>query len=75
MIIAELYIILEYKIQLQGEIKTGGFNEIITGVAIAAPLNQGSVVGYLRGDTAQDVYAKYGFVKATQEETALKPIP
>ena len=52
-----------------------GLYEIITGVAIPAPLNEGSVGGYLRSDTAQGIYAKYGFVKATQEETALKPIP
>jgi len=32
-------------------------------------------VGYLRTDAAQNIYAKYGFVKATHEETALKAIP
>lgn len=67
----------------------------IDGVAIPAPLNTGSVVGYaigkltsgrnqaaasqylgyLRSDAAQNIYAKYGFVNATNEETALKPIP
>jgi molybdenum ABC transporter molybdate-binding protein len=32
-------------------------------------------VGYLRSRAAQDIYAKYGFVTATREETALKVIP
>lgn len=30
---------------------------------------------YLATDEAQNIYAKYGFVKATAEELALKPIP
>ena len=30
---------------------------------------------YLAGDAAQDIYAKYGFVKATPDERKLKPIP
>ncbi len=66
----------------------------IDGVAIPAPLNKGSVVGYaigvlktgrnqnnamhyvgyLRTKAAQDIYAKYGFVPATNLETAYKPI-
>jgi len=69
-------------------------NRKISGVAIPAPLNKGSVVGYaigvlktgrnqdaathyvgyLRTDAAQNIYAKYGFVKASSAETALKPI-
>jgi len=32
-------------------------------------------VGYLRSDAAQNIYAKYGFVKATKDETKLKAIP
>lgn len=32
-------------------------------------------VGYLRTDAAQNIYAKYGFVSASREETALKQIP
>ncbi|WES30789.1 molybdate ABC transporter substrate-binding protein [Varunaivibrio sulfuroxidans] len=32
-------------------------------------------VGYLRTKAAQDIYAEYGFIPATREETALKPIP
>ena len=32
-------------------------------------------VGYLRTKAAQGIYAKYGFVKATREETAYRPIP
>ncbi len=67
----------------------------IDGVAIAAPLNKGDVVGYAIGvlktgrnqdagnkyldylatDAAQNIYAKYGFVKATAAEVALKPLP
>jgi len=67
----------------------------IDGVAIPAPLNKGSVVGYaigvlktgrnqnnamhyvgyLRSQAAQDIYAKYGFVSATRQETAYKAIP
>ena len=70
-------------------------NRKIDGVAIPAPLNKGSVVGYaigvlktgrnqdaathyvgyLRTNAAQNIYAKYGFVKATNTETGLKPIP
>lgn len=32
-------------------------------------------VGYLRTKAAQNIYAKYGFVSASREETALKQIP
>jgi ABC-type molybdate transport system substrate-binding protein len=32
-------------------------------------------VGYLRSKAAQDIYGKYGFVSATNAETAYKPIP
>lgn len=69
-------------------------NRKIDGVAIPAPLNKGSVVGYaigvlksgrnqdaamhyvgyLRTNAAQGIYAEYGFVNATREETALKPL-
>jgi len=67
----------------------------IDGVAIPAPLNKGSVVGYaigvlktgrnqnnamhyvgyLRTMAAQDIYAKYGFVSATNQETAYRTLP
>ena len=67
----------------------------IDGVAIPAPLNQESKVGYAIGklksgknqaaadkflaylatDDAQNIYAKYGFGKASKEELKLKPIP
>ena len=70
-------------------------NRAIDGVAIPAPLNKGSVVGYaigllktgrnqnngmhyvgyLRTKAAQGIYAKYGFVQASNEETAYRPIP
>lgn len=70
-------------------------NRKIDGVAIPAPYNQESKVGYAIGklndgknqaaadkflaylatDDAQNIYAKYGFVKATKEELKLKPIP
>ncbi|MFV2055117.1 MAG: molybdate ABC transporter substrate-binding protein [Thiohalomonadales bacterium] len=66
----------------------------IEGVAIPAPLNQESKVGYVMGvldgaknvsnadrylkylgsDRAQDIYAKYGFIKASTEERVVKPI-
>ena len=69
-------------------------NRNISGVAIPAPLNKASVVGYaigvlksgrnqnaamhyvgyLRTDAAQGIYAKYGFVGASREETGLKAI-
>ena len=65
----------------------------IDGVAIPAPLNRGSVVGYaigvlnsarnqnngynylayLRTGAAQNIYGKYGFVSANEQELALKP--
>ena len=32
-------------------------------------------VGYLRTKAAQGIYGKYGFVSATDKETAYKPIP
>ena len=67
----------------------------IDGIAIPAPLNKGSVVGYaigllktgrnqnnamhyvgyLRTAAAQNIYGKYGFVAASREETAYRPIP
>ncbi len=70
-------------------------NRGIDGVAIPAPLNKGSKVGYAIGvlntgrniangghyvgylatDAAQNIYAKYGFVKANKKELKLRPIP
>lgn len=67
----------------------------VEGVAIAAPYNKGSKVGYAIGALkagrnpynamrylsflataeAQNIYAKYGFVKAKTEELAMRPIP
>lgn len=37
--------------------------------------NASDYLRYLRSDDAQSIYAKYGFVKATTEELALKTIP
>lgn len=39
------------------------------------PSNATHYVGYLRTEAAQNIYAKYGFVKASREETAYRPIP
>jgi ABC-type molybdate transport system substrate-binding protein len=36
--------------------------------------NARTFLGYLATDTAQNIYAKYGFLKATQDELKLKPI-
>ncbi|MEJ2059959.1 MAG: substrate-binding domain-containing protein [Gammaproteobacteria bacterium] len=69
-------------------------NRGVEGVAIPAPDNMASQVGYaigvlnagrnqknaqrfldyLRTDTAQSIYAKHGFVKASGKELALKPL-
>lgn len=37
--------------------------------------NAGTYLSYLTTDAAQDIYASYGFVKATPEELKIKPIP
>lgn len=37
--------------------------------------NAATYLDYLASDTAQKIYAKYGFVKATAEELKLRPIP
>ncbi|HEO64557.1 MAG TPA: ABC transporter substrate-binding protein, partial [Spirochaetes bacterium] len=72
-------------------------NRGVEGVAIPAPYNMQSKVGYaighyeagrkenaknaeaflmyLASDAAQDIYAKYGFIKASKAERKLKPIP
>jgi ABC-type molybdate transport system substrate-binding protein len=53
----------------------------VVGYAIGAlkpgrnPENARRYLEYLTTDTAQDIYAKYGFVKATAEERKLRPIP
>ena len=67
----------------------------IDGVAIPAPYNMATKVGYAIGilnsarnpdkakrylsylatDDAQEIYAKYGFVRASEDELALKAIP
>lgn len=39
------------------------------------PDNAHRFLDYLRTDDAQNIYASYGFVKATDEELKLKPIP
>ena len=39
------------------------------------PKNARRFLDYLATDDAQDIYAKYGFLKASSEELKLKPIP
>jgi len=39
------------------------------------PENAATFLDYLASDAAQDIYASYGFVPATEEELTLKPIP
>ncbi len=39
------------------------------------PANAAAYLEYLQTDTAQNIYAKYGFVKAKPEELRLRPIP
>ncbi|HSS66412.1 MAG TPA: substrate-binding domain-containing protein, partial [Gammaproteobacteria bacterium] len=53
----------------------------VVGYAIGAlktgrnPDNARRYLEYLTTDEAQDIYAKYGFVKASAEELKLRPLP
>jgi ABC-type Fe3+ transport system substrate-binding protein len=53
----------------------------VVGYAIGAlkngrnPANAKKYLDYLRTDAAQEIYAKYGFLKASAEELAERPIP